>query len=145
MKSVNTRLHRGGGRSPVSRKRLRSLDRTPQHATAQQSVRRWGSRKMSQMLVWNPPRYLRRRTGGAAVVDAIGVFSETTTSAIANAIVDSFLLARGVRTGGQERRRERIDQVNHASKTLLIHPHLKESQGAREQQGVREKNVKIVE
>ena len=55
---------------------------------------------MSQMLVWNPPRYLRRRTGGAAVVDAIGVFSETTTSAIANAMVDSFLLARGVRTGG---------------------------------------------
>ena len=82
---------------------------------------------MSQMLVWNPPRYLRRRTGGAAVVDAIGVFSETTSSAMANAMVDSFLLARGVRTGGQERRRERIDQVvNHASKTL-IHPHLKVS------------------
>ena len=74
---------------------------------------------MSQMLVWNPPRYLRRRTGGAAVVDAIGVFSETTSSAMANAMVDSFLLARGVRTGGQERRRERIDQVvNHASKTF---------------------------
>jgi hypothetical protein len=53
---------------------VRSLDRTPQHATAQQSVRRVGSVKIEQMELWNPPRYLRRGGGwGGETTVAVGI------------------------------------------------------------------------
>jgi hypothetical protein len=51
------RLHKDSGRSPNKRYRFRSPDKTPQHASAQQSVLLRGSEKKSHKLVEKPPTY----------------------------------------------------------------------------------------
>jgi len=53
---IKTRIHNDGGRFPVNKYQFRSLLSTPQHATAQQSVRELGFLNISHIDVENPPR-----------------------------------------------------------------------------------------